>query len=109
MVETPVYEGLESEPFTTGPQAGTCDECWDDSCGTGQCGGCFGWKVWGSFEFVLWWRRSQEMPPLVTTSPDGTNADLAGVLGEPTTQVLYPTDSQNSDAGRRASDAGIVV
>jgi hypothetical protein len=46
----------------------------------------------------MWWQRSQDMPPLVTTSPDGTDASVAGVLGSPTTQILYPSDSPNSNA-----------
>ncbi len=88
----------ESETPGLGPQADCCSECWDESC-EGGCGtGCFGWKYWGSFEFLMWWRKSQEMPPLVTTSPDGTDAAIAGVLGNPTTQILYPSDSPNSNA-----------
>ena len=86
------------EPFSSGPQADCVDPCWDGTCGPGAYGACQGWTCWGSFEFLLWWRKSQELPPLVTTSPEGTAADVAGVLGEPDTQVLYPTESQNGDA-----------
>lgn len=100
--ETALPYSWESETPGVAFQADSCSECWDESCDGGcggSCGGgCFGWKYWGSFEFLLWWRKSQEMPPLVTTSPDGTDAAIAGVLGNPTTQVLYPSDSPNSNA-----------
>jgi hypothetical protein len=39
-------------------------------------------------EVPLYWRRAQGPPALVTTSPAGTNADLAGELGQATTDVL---------------------
>src|SRR5882724_3485002 len=29
-------------------------------------------RVWGSAEYLLWWVRGQNLPPLVTTSPPGT-------------------------------------
>jgi hypothetical protein len=39
-------------------------------------------------EVPLFWRRGQSTPPLVTTAPDGTDSDLAGELGQNTTQFL---------------------
>ncbi len=39
-------------------------------------------------EVPLYWRRAMESPALVTTSPTGTDADLAGELGRTTTQIL---------------------
>ena len=39
-------------------------------------------------EVPLYWRRAMESPALVTTSPEGTDADLAGELGRTTTQIL---------------------
>ncbi len=39
-------------------------------------------------EVPLFWRRAMGPPPLVTTSPTGTDPDLAGELGQSTTQVL---------------------
>lgn len=71
-----------------------CDEAWDVSCGVPVCG----WNCWGSLEFLLWWRRGEDMPPLVTTSPAGTPVTQAGVLGFPDTEILFPTESQNGDA-----------
>ncbi|MEZ6080054.1 MAG: BBP7 family outer membrane beta-barrel protein [Pirellulaceae bacterium] len=39
-------------------------------------------------EVPLYWRRAYGPTPLVTTSPDGTDADLAGELGRSTTRTL---------------------
>lgn len=39
-------------------------------------------------EVPLYWRRDQGPPPLVTTSPSGTPANIAGELGQATTQTL---------------------
>ena len=38
------------------------------------------------------------VPPLVTTSPDGTLLDEAGVLGQPGTSILFGNTALNSDA-----------
>lgn len=46
----------------------------------------------GSAELLLWWRRPQALPPLVTTSPDGTDRDLAGQLDQADTSILFGND-----------------
>jgi hypothetical protein len=45
--------------------------------------------IWVQAEYLLWWLRGNELPPLVTTSPAATPRADAGVLGEPNTQVLF--------------------
>ncbi len=52
---------------------------------------------WASFEYLLWWRTGQSLPPLVTSSPDGTAQEEAGVLGFDTTQVLYGGSTDGGD------------
>lgn len=47
-----------------------------------------GW-IWASAEFLHWWPQGMYIPPLVTTSPLGTAREVAGVLGETGTQILY--------------------
>src|SRR5262249_1978998 len=42
-----------------------------------------------SASYLLWWTEGQFVPPLVTTSPPGTLAADAGVLGKPGTEVLF--------------------
>lgn len=39
-------------------------------------------------EVPLYWRRAMGPPPLVTTAPTGTDPNLAGQLGQRTTQIL---------------------
>jgi hypothetical protein len=86
------------DPMLADPQADAVDCDWTGQGEPGYFGPCSGWTYWGSVEFLLWWRKSQEFPPLVTTSPVGTSTNVAGLLGAPDTQVLYPTESQGSDA-----------
>jgi opacity protein-like surface antigen len=44
---------------------------------------------WADGDLLLSWFRGVTMPPLVTTSPVGTPQAQAGVLGLPTTAVLF--------------------
>ncbi len=46
-------------------------------------------RIWVRGEYLLWWTKSVPVPPLLTTSPQGTPRDTAGVLGLPTTEVLF--------------------
>ena len=80
-------------PFAEGPYAygpddqlpmtGDCD---------GNCGGCDACRsprFWVSAGYLLGWRRGRHLPPMVTTSPLGTDRDEAGVLGQPNTTILF--------------------
>ncbi len=92
-------EALPLEPYAPGPIAdGFGDSRYDGGCDT-RPGACeHGWTYWGSVEFLLWWRKGQKLPPLVTSSPTTTPQELAGVLGVPGTEVLYATETQSGDA-----------
>src|SRR5262249_30303615 len=57
-----------------------------------------GGHAWGSAEYLLWWTKGQSLPPLVTTSPIGTPDSIAGVLGKPTTSIIYGNSRVNDDA-----------
>lgn len=65
----------------------------DTCCADGTCGCCSQCSrrhdVWGSVEFLMWWGRGTSLPPLVTTSPVNTPQATAGVLGQPTTSILF--------------------
>ena len=65
--------------------------CYDPgACGVQQfcpCGNAPQW--WFGAEALIWNTTSSGTPDLVTTSPPGTAASIAGVLGLPTTQTLY--------------------
>jgi putative beta barrel porin BBP7 len=62
--------------------SGSClGDCWDDcSCNAFR------------FEYLGWFTRGRNVPPLVTTSGAGTARTDAGVLGLPTTATLYGND-----------------
>lgn len=47
-------------------------------------------RIFGGADFLLWSRKGNQLPPLVTTSPIGTPQDQAGVLPESaTTEILF--------------------
>lgn len=61
-----------------------------------------GGQFWLRAEYLLWWTKNGTFPPLVTTAPSGTPLATAGLLGEPTTTVLFPNgDSDNPRSGGR--------
>jgi hypothetical protein len=53
-------------------------------------------RVYGVYEYVHWWTRGMCLPPLVTTSPDGTPLPDAGVLGLPDTVVLFGNERRGA-------------
>lgn len=63
---------------------------------------------WAEFDYILWWGKGTELPPLVTTSPAGVPETNYGVLGEPGTRILFGNERVDNDArsGGRL-DAGI--
>jgi hypothetical protein len=52
--------------------------------------------VYFDADYLLWWVRGAQLPPLVTSSPQGTAIQDAGVLGEPATRVLYGDELTSS-------------
>lgn len=53
-------------------------------------------RTWASVEYLRWWIKGNDLPPLVTTSPLGTPRTEAGVLG-PGTEVLFGDDRIDTD------------
>lgn len=49
-------------------------------------------------EYLLWWTDSLAVLPLVTTSPQDTPRDQAGIPGLPTTDILFGGSGLNGDA-----------
>jgi len=64
----------------------TCDECGDWACPT--CWSPFASRLRFRGEYLMWWGKAVELPTLVTTSPEGTSINEAGVIGAPGTSVL---------------------
>jgi hypothetical protein len=50
---------------------------------------------WAELDVLAWSVKGDRLPPLVTTSPLGTPFGQAGVLGLPTTTVLFGDSSLN--------------
>jgi hypothetical protein len=48
----------------------------------------YGEHVWGQVDYLVWQLSDTYLPPLITSSPLGTNPADAGVLDEPATLVL---------------------
>ncbi len=85
---------------------GICETC--GTIGGCECGGGFAARpsrIWGQAEYLLWWSQKRYLPPLVTTSPQGTPQATAGRLGFPTTSILFGDEDVGDDAqsGFRAS------
>ena len=44
---------------------------------------------WLSTDYLMWWTRGADLPPLVSTSPSVVPRPQAGVIGAPTTRILF--------------------
>ena len=55
-------------------------------------------RLWLRAEYLHWWTEGMELPPLVTTSPAGTDREDAAVLGEPGTSILFGNGRINDDS-----------
>lgn len=44
---------------------------------------------WLDLEYLLWWNKERYIPALATRSPANTPLNVAGQLGQPTTQLIY--------------------
>lgn len=99
-------DGAAGEEVYPGDQ-GWGDQGWGEpSCGCdGGCGGqsgcggqcCVFRRLWGRAEYIAWWVRGSNTPPLVTTSPVDTPAGVAGVLPDAT--ILFG-DQRLNNLGR---------
>jgi hypothetical protein len=54
-------------------------------------------RVWVELEYLGWWTKGRDLPPLVTTAPRGTPQPQAGVIGQPGTQIVFGGDSVGED------------
>jgi hypothetical protein len=56
-------------------------------------------RLWVRGDYLLWWMKGGDTPPLVTTSvPDTTAQAQAGVLNQSTTQTLFGDGALNENA-----------
>ena len=99
--------GVEAMPYGGEPTCGVAAGC--DGCGNCQRCAPSGMlcltpeRLFGSAELLLWWRRGQSLPPLVTTGPASAGRALAGRLDQTSTEILFGGDRQGesvSSGGR---------
>tara|TARA_R110002049_G_scaffold47902_1_gene138352 strand:- start:43024 stop:44646 length:1623 start_codon:yes stop_codon:yes gene_type:complete len=99
--------GCDSPVCTGGCDAMGCDSmgCSGGTCGGKDCSMCGelasgpAWRPavtirlpqdgWFSYEYLSWWQDGMALPPLITTSPQGTQRAQAGVLGQTGTTTLF--------------------
>lgn len=99
----PVPEYSEESPDIV-PQDWAGGECYPADCTPGWCGPsdpCYSplhGRLWVRGEYLLWWTQGSHLPALVTTSPTGTTPDVAGVLGQLGTTILFGDETVNTDA-----------
>ncbi len=79
-------------PYAALNQASVCEPCNVDCCPCPPPG-----RVWLSGEWLYWTTLGARTPALVTTSSPGTPRTQAGVLGLPTTSILYGDTRINDD------------
>jgi hypothetical protein len=79
-----------------GCAAGVDPSC-DLQSGCGDvCGEC-PTRNFARIEYLMWWGRGRSLPPLVTSSFNGTAQADAGVLGLPTTTTLFGGNNVGGD------------
>ena len=79
------------------------DDCQNAmSCGDGCCSPAG--RFWFQGDYLLWWTKGTNLPPLVTTSDD-----QSGVLGPGTTVLFGDTTAEDRARSRRRSHLGHVA
>jgi hypothetical protein len=106
---SPMEEGpMISDGQVGGPTTVGCDTSCDDGICGGVCAECcdepcwgprrplFCWGptgIWVRADYLQWWQRGTQVPPLVTTAPLTTTAPYtgqnAGVIGQAGTEILF--------------------
>ena len=88
------YQGGQRPTVLYNPYPAEDTRCPDGSCGC--CTTCRRpWDLWVNSELLMWWGKGTYLPPLVTTSPDGTPRAEAGVL--PDADVLFGGEYAGND------------
>jgi hypothetical protein len=54
-------------------------------------------RVWTRLEMLLWATTGQSVSPAITASQPGTPFNFAGIIPNPSTEVLFPTDRVNNE------------
>jgi hypothetical protein len=86
--EGPYEGGFEGGPPCAGDNY--CPHCGRSDSDFGFCHHFDFHRIYVRADYLLWWGKGFWAPPLVSSSVDGTPRTDAGVLGLPTTFVLFP-------------------
>lgn len=54
-------------------------------------------RNWVTLDYLYWWVQGSQTPALITTSPQGTPLNQAGILGQPGTAVLFGNTRVDDD------------
>jgi hypothetical protein len=91
-VETPAAESAlpetATEPAWRWETADPGGVCWPE---LGACGDSA--RLWLRGQYLLWWTEGNPLPALVSTSPQDTPLDQAGIPGTPGYEVLFGDQS----------------
>jgi hypothetical protein len=105
-VENQAYPEPDDGPRDDGPcDNGPCDDspCCPRACwAMERCFRPLANRVEVRADWLLWWGKGNNVPPLVTTSPTTTPRTQAGVLGEPGTSILFGNGYLNDTASSGA-------
>ncbi len=93
-----------AETITNGSEI--CDDSGCSYCGVPLCSPPG--RFWIRADWLMWWTNGEHLPPLVTSSPQGTPQGQAGVLGQPGTTILFGNSTVYDDgrAGVRIAFGG---
>jgi hypothetical protein len=89
-LESPVFY----DELQVGDVGATCASCGTHGCLL-EC--LLPAKKWAKFEYLLWWRKGMELPPLAITSSDTANLNNLR-LGLSTTTTLFGGETVGNDA-----------
>lgn len=84
-----IHEGEPLWPDYYGPDYLGYDRGHPIGCGCCACETFIIPHGWGQFDYLMWWGKGANLPAIVTTSTPGTAINNAGILGQPTTSVLF--------------------
>ena len=65
-------------------------------------------EYWLRADYLMWWTNGTRLPPLVTTSPQGTPVAQAGVLARSNRSLRQPNDRQRRPRGRPHHDGDVA-
>ena len=85
--DTEPVETRNDSAKTRCPSEYSCNDA--NGCGKVRCDGWCSPTWYGQADTLVWWMKGNNVPALVTESPNGTPRPNAGVLGRDTTEIVF--------------------